>query len=492
MKKLEVVNAATGKLRCIQITLRCGKTFFKATVDTGSPASFVDKRTADYTMESVPSAKIFSELERPIDTVYVNCNRKRIDLFGALIVDVSSLGWYVKSAKFLISENRTRCLSGLDLQSQLGVRTTQVRSGRPLVGEVSQSNANETSESWKLHFQQKFQRVFSRIGRAKNHQVFSTIKSPLVPIQEKGRRVPVHMKDKVGVEIQKLIQEGHVVKLYKCTSEHFRSPVGITAKRDGSVKLAMDSKPLNDQIHKHQYQMPNLLELLDSAAQIITSDKVGDVWFTSLDLKYAFSQIPLSVEVSRQCNFNIVSGEQTGTYRFKTCFYGLTDMPKEFQKAMDNTLKGLSGVFCFLDDILIVSKGSVMDHNILVDKVITRLDEQGFALNLSKCNFSMNQLSRLGYDIDSEGYRPKRSKIDAVLALEPPKLLKQLRSFMGILNHIQQFSPNLQVHSDQLRPSLKASNKSKFVWGEDQKSAFQNNLIMNANITKIYHYDKSR
>ena len=87
---------------------------------------------------------------------------------------------------------------------------------------------------------------------------------------------------------------------------------------------------MNDQIPENQYQMPNLLELLDSAAQIITSDKVGDVWFTSLDLNYAFSQIPLSEGDSSQCNFKIVCGEQTGTYRFKTRFYGLMDMPKEF------------------------------------------------------------------------------------------------------------------------------------------------------------------
>ena len=428
VKKLEVVNAATVKLRSIQITLRCGKTFFKATVDTGSPSSFVNKKTADYIVKTVPSAKDFSNQERPIDTVYVDYNRKRIELMGTLILDVSSLGWHVKSAKFLISENRTRCLLGLDLQSQLGVRTTQVRPERSLVGEVSLSNLNETSESWKTHFHQKFHRVFSRVGRAKNHQVFSTFKSPLVPIQEKGRRVSVHIQDKVGLEIQTLIQEGHVVKLNKCTSEHFISPAKITAKKDGSVKLAMDAKPMNNQIHKNQYQMPNLLELLDSAAQIITSDKLGDVWFTSLDLKYAFSQIPLSNEVSRHCNFNIVCGEQTGTYRFKTGFYGLTDMPKEFQKAMDNTLQSLSGVFCFLDDFLIVSKGSINDHNILVNKVITRLDEEGFALKLSKCDFLMNQLSWLGYDIDSEGYTPKRSKIDAVLALESPKSVKQLRS----------------------------------------------------------------
>ena len=99
----------------------------------------------------------------------------------------------------------------------------------------------------------------------------------------------------------------------------------------------------------------------------------------------------------------------------------------------------------------------------------------------------------MGYDNDSEGYKPKRSKIDAVLALEPPKSLKQLRSFMGILNHLQRFLPNLQVLSDQLRPSLKASNKrGMFVWGEDQQSAFVNILQLIPNITKMFHYDQNR
>ena len=54
VKKLEVLNAAAGKIRFIQITLRCRKTFFKATVDTGSPASFVNKQTVDFIIKSVP------------------------------------------------------------------------------------------------------------------------------------------------------------------------------------------------------------------------------------------------------------------------------------------------------------------------------------------------------------------------------------------------------------------------------------------------------
>ena len=91
--------------------------------------------------------------------------------------------------------------------------------------------------------------------------------------------------------------------------------------------------------------MPNFLELLDSEAQIITSNKVGDVWFTLLDLKYAFSQSALNNGVRNQCYFNVACGEQTGTYRFKNVFYGLTDMPKEFQKVMYNTLQSLSGIF---------------------------------------------------------------------------------------------------------------------------------------------------
>ena len=52
----------------------------------------------------------------------------------------------------------------------------------------------------------------------------------------------------------------------------------------------------------------------------------------------------------------------TGTYRYKTGFYGLTDMPDEFQKAIDCTLAGLNNTFCFLDDILIVSRGGIEKH----------------------------------------------------------------------------------------------------------------------------------
>ena len=65
-------------------------------------------------------------------------------------------------------------------------------------------------------------------------------------------------------------------------------------------------------------------------------------------------------------------------------------MPTEIQKAMDCTLQGIDGIICYLDDILVVTKGDVQDHNTLDEWVMERLDAEGLALNLSKCEFSVN------------------------------------------------------------------------------------------------------
>ena len=90
--------------------------------------------------------------------------------------------------------------------------------------------------------------------------------SPFKPIQTKGRRVPLHLLESVKVELNRMEQEGHIVKLSKCDEDCFISPIVITRKKDGSIKLALDSKILNDQISKNKYQMPNNHELIDNIA----------------------------------------------------------------------------------------------------------------------------------------------------------------------------------------------------------------------------------
>ena len=79
----------------------------------------------------------------------------------------------------------------------------------------------------------------------------------------------------------------------------------------------------------------------------MTARAAGTLFFTELDLKNSYSQLNLTTQTARQCNFNIVGEKATGKYRFLTGFYGLANMPAEFQKAMDRTLNNARNTFCF-------------------------------------------------------------------------------------------------------------------------------------------------
>ena len=121
--------------------------------------------------------------------------------------------------------------------------------------------------------------------------------------------------------MKKLSEQGHIEKLRECSDKNFISPIVITVKKDKSVKLALDSKVLNKAIHKNKYQMPNIDSLIDSISQHINNSNNGDnVYFSTVDLKYAYCQLNLHPDTARQCNFNINRGDATGTSGFKTGF----------------------------------------------------------------------------------------------------------------------------------------------------------------------------
>ena len=164
-------------------------------------------------------------------------------------------------------------------------------------------------------------------------------------------------------------KEGHIVKLNKCDEDCFISPIVITRKKDGSIKLALHSKLLNNQIFKNKYQMPNIHELIDNIALQLSSKESGEVCFSGLDLKNAYSQLQLCTYTSKECNFSIVGGETTGTYRFLTGFYGLLDTPNEFQRVMDSFFKDIPFTNSYIERILIASKGSLNKHKAILTNI---------------------------------------------------------------------------------------------------------------------------
>ena len=185
------------------------------------------------------------------------------------------------------------------------------------------------------------------------------------------------------MELKKLLDEKHIIKLSSCPDKYFISPIVVTVKKDQTQKLALDSKVLNKAIHKNKYQMTNIDMLIESISQQTSAPASQNTrYLSTIDLKYAYYRLNLYANTANHCNFIIISGDMTGTYRFQTGFYGLTDMPAEFQKAMDYTLIGLINTYCFLDDILIVNKGSLEEHKNYVMKCLQRLDDENLRIQL--------------------------------------------------------------------------------------------------------------
>ena len=134
-----------------------------------------------------------------------------------------------------------------------------------------------------------FQQLCLRIGKSKNHMMKTQFSHGFMPIQQKERRIPVNLQERVKGELIKLMDQNHIIELDKFSDRQYISPIVITVKKGQTVKLALDSKKLNKFIHKIKNQMPNIELFMDKLVQVVKSDKSKQTLFSTLDRRYAYS-----------------------------------------------------------------------------------------------------------------------------------------------------------------------------------------------------------
>ena len=335
----------------------------------------------------------------------------------------------------------------------------------------------------------KFPGLISRIGKSKHHTVNSKFHRNYCVTHQKGRTVSIHIQPKVKIKLKKLLNEGLFENLTNFSDQFFISSIVIRVKKAQSIKIALNSKNLNKAIHKNKNQMPNIDSLIQTISQTLSNAPQETAHFTTLDFQYAYSQLNLHSDKARHCNFNIVSEDMTGTYRFKTGFYGLTDMPTEFQKAIDCTLAGLTNTFCFLDDILTVSRCKIEDRLDLVQNCSLKLYQETLRIILAKnhFHFAKNKIEWLGQSITQTGITPLSNKTDAIKKLLSPSNLKKLRSYMGSVHRHGKFIPNLSQTCYPLRPLL--NKNTKFVWTDEHEQHFKLIKTKIAKTTENMHFN---
>lgn len=164
-----------------------------------------------------------------------------------------------------------------------------------------------------------------------------------------------------------------------------------------------------------------------------------------------------------------------GLFEFKYMTFGLRNAAQTFQRFIDETVKGLPFVFPYLDDVLIAST-SEAEHVEHLEQLFRRYRERGLVINEEKCQLGQSEVEFLGHLVSSKGIRPLPHKVTGILECKKPKVVHELRRFLGTINFYRRFLPHAaatEAPLQRLMGPCKKRDKTTISWTPEATEAFQ-------------------
>ena len=230
-------------------------------------------------------------------------------------------------------------------------------------------------------------------------------------------------------------------------------------------------------IIQEHYKAPTLDE--------ITHKLSGAKVFSKLDAKDGFWIIHLDTQSSYLTTFNM----HKGCYQFLHMPFGLKMSQDVFQMQMDQITDRLPGVIAIHDDICVFGKDTA-DHDNNLLQLMKTAQGHGLVFNSSKCAICKSQISFYGAIFTAQGMRPDPTKVQALQDLPAPQNPKQLQSFLGLINYLQPFLPNLASKTTFLREQV-----TNWDWNPSTNQAFNSLKSWISNMllkTTLAYYDHTK
>jgi hypothetical protein len=269
------------------------------------------------------------------------------------------------------------------------------------------------------------------------------------------RMAPAELKE-LKIQLQELVDKGFI----RPSMSPWGAPVLFVKKKDGTLRLCIDYRKLNQVTVKNKYPLPRIDDLFDQLR--------GAKVFSKIDLRSGYHQLRIREPDIAKTAFR----SRYGHYEFVVMPFGLTNAPAAFMDLMNRVFRPYLDrfVIVFIDDILVYSKSEKLHAKHLRLILETLRSAQLFA-KFSKCEFWLDRVGFLGHVISAGGVSVDPQKVEAVSNWGRPTSVTEIRSFLGLAGYYRRF---VQDFSRIAAPLTRLTRKGvKFEWSEKCELSFQ-------------------
>ena len=346
--------------------------------------------------------------------------------------------------------HRSAVVSSVDLENEIQFLTDDVPASDIQEGTCIDENLRSDIEN----LLDSHGDIFSGIGKTDlvKHYI---VTSDNVPVNLPSYRLPIHLKDKAKLVIDDYLQKG----IIRSSNSEYASPV-ILVKKPGSdsVRVTIDYRALNSKSKKDAFNCPRIDEILDKLHDADT--------FSIIDVKAAYHNIPVADEDIHKTAFRF-DGK---LYEWTRTPFGLSSAPATFNRLMSNILSTMTNfATSYYDDIIVFSKKN--DHMDNLKVVLDALYNAGLKLNREKCQFFVNSVNFLGFNISKNSVRPSKTKTLVVQNYPIPKSKRDVKKFLGLTGFYRKLIENYACIASPLT-KLQCKDEN-FVWSKECEESFQ-------------------
>lgn len=427
-----------------KVTVAVGGVKVDWIVDSGAGVNVINGRTWKTLKDNLVRVK---HQTKEVDKTLKAYGGHRIKVKGRFTADVATKDKSVEAEIYVVEEEGV-CLLGRQTAKDLGILRIK-------------------TNVWTVNQDEK--RIGKIIGVEANIQIDETIK----PVQQTQCNIPIPLREKTEREIQRLLEQDVIEPAPRDSRWISRLVIRPKPGDPMEVRLCVDMRDANRAIIPQHYPLPTF----DSIVPHLNNCK----WFSKIDLNKAFHQVALS-ESSREITTFATPG---GYFRYKRLMFGLNCASEIFQNVMERLLTGIPGVKSFIDDVVVFAETKEA-HDKILQAVMARLTSHGVTINTRKCEFGKREVVFMGHRLSGAGISPSEDKVEAVKSFREPRSTEELRSFLGLVNYLGKFIPDLATLTTPLRELLRKD--ARFQWNKEQKQAFCKIKAILANPSNLGYY----